>query len=233
MPNIDPKIAIIMPVYNAAAFIHATLKSVFAQTYSSYELIVIDDGSTDQTKSIITSCYPKVNYHYQPNAGSASAVNTGMKLTTAPYIAFLDHDDLWHPDKLEKQMLEFKKNPELEAVYCLVDFFLDQSIKSSKRYAVPKQPMKGYLRSCILFKRSILPTIGYFNEKLKVAESIEWISRIKDAAIQQQMIDEVLTHRRIHSKNTSLLKKANYKELLLILKDRINQKNRLLTKTKK
>jgi glycosyltransferase involved in cell wall biosynthesis len=108
-----PEISVIIPAFNAGRFINRTINSVLAQTYKDYELIVVDDGSTDNTAEAVKSYGTKVRYIYQPNAGDGSARNTGLNAAKGRWIAFLDHDDEWLPEKLVSQMNMLSSNPDL------------------------------------------------------------------------------------------------------------------------
>ncbi len=101
-----PSVSVIIPAYNSSKFIEQTVDSVLAQTYKNYEIIVIDDGSTDDTKRILQPYINKkqIRYIYQENKKQAAAKNTGFKHAKGELIAFLDHDDLWHFKKLELQI---------------------------------------------------------------------------------------------------------------------------------
>jgi glycosyltransferase involved in cell wall biosynthesis len=113
MNTSTPEISAIIPAYNAGRFINRTIDSVLAQTFKDFELIVVDDGSTDNTAEIVKSYGSKVRYIYQPNAGDGQARNTGIKAATGRWLAFLDHDDEWLPEKLETQMKLLSANPDL------------------------------------------------------------------------------------------------------------------------
>ncbi len=108
-----PEVTAIIPAFNAGRFINRTIDSVLAQTYKDFELIVVDDGSTDNTAEIVKSYGSKVIYIYQPNAGDGPARNAGIKAAKGKWIAFLDHDDEWLPEKLDAQMKLLSANPDL------------------------------------------------------------------------------------------------------------------------
>ena len=106
-----PKISVNIPCYNSAAFIRETLESVLNQTYRDFEVIVMDDGSGDETGKIVKSFSDsRVKYFYKNNEGLSETRNKGIAASSGEYIAFIDHDDLWLPEKLEKQMELFNKN---------------------------------------------------------------------------------------------------------------------------
>ena len=116
-----PKVSVIIPIYNAEKFISGTIESVIAQTYQDWEIIAVDDGSTDKTPEILTKYKKKLSSNLQvitqENSGVSIARNKGIPAARGEYIAFLDHDDLWTPEKLEKQVKLLDSNKELGLVY--------------------------------------------------------------------------------------------------------------------
>ena len=109
-----PKFSVIIPTYNRCEFVKNAIQSVLDQTYKDYEIIVIDDGSTDSTKDSLSSIIEQITYIYQDNRGVSSARNTGIKKSIGSYIAFLDSDDLWEPKKLELQYQFILANPDIK-----------------------------------------------------------------------------------------------------------------------
>lgn len=106
-------ISVVIPVYNSSEYIARTIESVLAQTHKPDEIIVVDDGSTDETKQKVAQYEPKVKYIYQTNAGASAARNTGIKTSSGEWIAFLDGDDEWLPEYLQKQLALLERNPQL------------------------------------------------------------------------------------------------------------------------
>ena len=102
-------VSVIVPVFNSEAFLAEALASIFAQRGPTIEVIVVDDGSTDRSGEIARNAAKPVRYHYQENGGPSSARNAGLAMATGEFIAFLDADDLWPPDKL-KQALDALKS---------------------------------------------------------------------------------------------------------------------------
>lgn len=111
-------ISVIVPTYNYGRFIREAIESVLAQTYPVVEIIVVDDGSTDDTQEILTGFGNRIVTVFQSNAGVSAARNAGMAMARGEYLAFLDSDDLWLPEKIEKQIALFEADPELGLVHC-------------------------------------------------------------------------------------------------------------------
>jgi len=120
-------VSVIIAVYNGEKYIKEAVESILNQTYKDIELIVVDDGSTDRTKEILTN-YPNIKYVYQDNRGEGAARNLGTSLAKGDYIAFLDGDDLYKKDKIEKQINMLELNPEIDVVYCDLEV-VDEKLK--------------------------------------------------------------------------------------------------------
>src|SRR4030043_1054439 len=112
-----PKVSVIITTYNLAHYICETIDSVLAQTYTDYEILVIDDGSTDNTQEVLSKYNGKIRYFYKENEGECATLNKGIELSRGKYIAFIDADDLWFPDKLRLQVNFLEQNPDYGAVY--------------------------------------------------------------------------------------------------------------------
>ena len=112
----SPLVSVVIPTYNSAEFLIQALESVFNQTYTNYEVIVVDDGSTDNTRQVIEPYRSRLNYIYQANQGVAVARNKGIEVARGEWIAFLDADDLFLPQKLQQQVAVFAAQPEIGMV---------------------------------------------------------------------------------------------------------------------
>jgi len=159
------------------------LESVFAQTHSPFEVIVVDDGSNDET-SKIQEDFPTIKYFYQQNGGVSSARNLGIQKATSEWIAFLDSDDEWHKDKLQEQVNFHKQNPEI-----LMSYTDEKWIRNGCEVKVPKKFAKvggsifdDCLSHCIiapsatLIHKSLLNVVGLFDETLEVCEDYDlWL----------------------------------------------------------
>ena len=137
-----PKVSVNIPVYNGKEYIRETLESVLKQTYSDFEIIIIDDGSTDETSQIIKEYNdPRIKYFFQENQGIGKARNAAIRKSGGEYIAFLDQDDLWLPDKLAEQITFIEKRSDLGLVFSDSIFFNEK--KEEYRYYSKEKPYRG------------------------------------------------------------------------------------------
>ncbi len=187
--QMNPLVSVIMPAYNADRFIEKAIKSVLAQDYQDFELIVINDGSTDLTEDKIRSFHDKrIKYFYQQNKGLASAHNLGIKNSKGAYLIKLDSDDMMTPDFISKHLQEFDRHPEADLIYCddcLINendntiHFIKRPEYSDRKLLIRDLFRCGFpvvpFRTCI--RKSVFDKIGLFDEKLLVAEDYDMIRR--------------------------------------------------------
>lgn len=184
------KVSVLIPTYNRAELIVESLESVFDQTFSDYEIIVIDDGSTDNSKMILASLIEsnKIRYIYQKNAGAAAARNTGIKHARGKYVAFLDSDDLYYPDKLLKQVKFLDNHPEAYIVHSDFSKFdnlgNDLGVRDTSYFSgwiYPHILLHWSMLMaipCVMVKRNIFEQIGLFDESLTYSEDLDLWARI-------------------------------------------------------
>jgi glycosyltransferase involved in cell wall biosynthesis len=200
-----PLVSVIIPAYNAAAFIEETLSSVINQAYPHLEIILVDDGSTDETGDIVKN-FPQVTYVRQPNSGVSAARNRALATSQGKLIAFLDADDLWPKDKIAKQVAFMLNHPELGYTYTLHRCFLDSTVEEAplwvrRQWFENDEP--GIVPSALMVRGDILKNIGLFNTSYFVAEDVEWMLRAKEKGIQMEVLQEPLLFKRVHTFNLS------------------------------
>ncbi|MCX6752830.1 MAG: glycosyltransferase family 2 protein [Candidatus Nomurabacteria bacterium] len=225
------KISIIIPTYNSSKFIRNTIQSVLEQTYTDWELLIIDDCSKDETEEIIKEYKkkePKIKFYKTDNnsGGPALSKNIGIKNSNGSYIAFLDHDDEWHKEKLEKQikLFENSKDKNLGIVSTFLDIKEKETIiKYSKNY---RKDILKYLASgnflmtssCIMVKKDVFEKIGLFDKSLSVSDDLDMWIRIAKNNYNFDYVPEYLTTYIYHNKNASLINRENYTETKLLFK---------------
>ncbi|WP_372998763.1 glycosyltransferase family 2 protein [Sulfurimonas sp.] len=179
------EISVVIPTYNRYNVLQRALESVYAQTHKPKEVIIIDDGSTDETSQIL-KLFPDAKYFYQNNAGVSSARNLGIKKANFEWIAFLDSDDEWHPEKLQEHLELHLNKPELQMSYTDEKWIRDaKELKVPKRYRkFGGNIFKECLSHCIiapsatLIHKDLLERVGLFDESLEVCEDYDLWLRI-------------------------------------------------------
>lgn len=196
-----PKISIVIPAYNAEDQIFNTITSVLSQTYTDYEIIVVNDGSTDNTLNLLEQFGDKINIINQPNGGVSKARNVGIKASKGKYIAFLDSDDLWHPSKLLIQVDMMESNNDWLASYTSTSFNSSNEFKNDIKVSIPPFMEKNikdifndpYLvTSSFVIVNTFCQSINSFNEDLPTAEDIDLYLRTSVLG-KIGYINEVLT----------------------------------------
>ncbi len=214
-----PKVSIITAAYNSAAFIKTAIDSVVNQTYQDFELIVVDDGSKDETRKMV-ECYSKdakikIRYIYQENGGPSKARNCAFKEAQGDYIAILDADDSWMPTRLEEGVNVLDSNPDIGFVHANI-IGVDESGQAIKSFKRENQYLSGrifvhlFLRKAdiasptVLFRKSVCDSVGVFDENLTRLGSEDrdlWL-RIAQK-FEVHYIDQALAYYRIRSQSMS------------------------------
>jgi len=206
-----PLVSVVIPAYNAEKYIEEAINSVLNQTFQDFEVIVIDDGSQDSTKEkVLNYSDSRIKYIYKENGGPSTARNAGIKNAKGEYIAFLDYDDIWMPQKLERQLAKFSLEPDLGLVYSWV-----QSINpdGSTRF-VSEPENEGWVHNEIildnfqhngsiqLVKKECFEKAGYFDESLLNAQ--DWDMWIRLAKYYKfGVVKEILVRYRVRSDSLS------------------------------
>jgi glycosyltransferase involved in cell wall biosynthesis len=210
-----------MSAWNGAAYLREAIDSILNQTYAPIELIIVDDGSTDQTNAIIREYSDRVRLITQDNSGQAAGLVAGITIATGQYLAFQDADDIWSLHKLARQHAALT-DARLEAVFCMSEQFVSPELIGAADQLKPRNAiMTGELASCMLIRRPAFDRIGNFDPSSKTT-FIEWLGRAKQMALSYTVIDEVLHYRRLHLSNFGrLFPEARDKSLLAALRHQI------------
>ena len=200
-----PTISCVIPVFNAAKYLAEALDSVLAQTVVPNEIILVDDGSTDESAQVAAKYGRHARLVSQENRGPAAARNRGLQLARGELIAFLDADDLWATDKTERQCDAFARQPDLSICITHARNFWAPELQHEQAHVDQRytEPHAGYVCQCLMARRSVFDRVGLFDESLRLSEDTDWFSRAERAGVVKQVLPEVLVHRRLHSTNTS------------------------------
>jgi len=253
----NPKVSVIIPVYNGEKYLKETIDSVLKQTYQDFEIIIVDDASTDSSPEIIRSFikkYPdkiKLFWHKKNKGCPAATKNTGIKHAKGDFIAFLDQDDVWLPRKLEKQINILKSNDRLIANFTNGYIFDDPKNKAiAKRwayitpfpdfYVVRKRLLKENFilsSSSALVRAKILKKAGGFDEKMKLADDYDLWFRLTFYG-KFSFIQEPLFNWRFHTESLSFNEEKHINDLIYFFKkilsnDKLAKEEKNLAKIKK
>ena len=190
-----PKISVIVPTYNRARFVTKAIDSVLAQTYKDYEIIVVDDGSTDNTKQVLRPYMDRIHYIYQENTGVSTARNAGIRAAKGDWVAFLDSDDEWLPERLAVAMEAVQQNPRIIAHFTNLAFHVPTTkegnlfelrgiSKRNEESWVIERPLTDQLKYGFCFssnyfgRRKTLFDVSLFDEKLTIGEDFDLFCRL-------------------------------------------------------
>lgn len=208
----DPTVSVVIPAYNSASLLPEAIESVLDQTYSDFELIVVDDGSTDETPQVMEQYEGEVRYIRKENAGSASARNRGIREASGEFIAFLDADEVWFPEKLERQVKLHRENPDLMWSYTnwlRVDLATGEVIHRADQVKENPEgdifrPLLGrfnILTSTQIFRQEVFEDVGTYDESelLNVSEDVDLELRVAER-YPVGYIDSPLAQDRCHDR---------------------------------
>jgi len=184
-----PTVSVIIPAYNAARFLAETLRSALGQTLGDIEVIVVDDGSKDDTAEVARS-FPAVRYVHQKNAGVSAARNTGAAHATGEFLAFLDSDDLWHPDKLRQQVEALRQHP--QSVFSRTEALSDPTRQAEVQQGkhadgAPHELIPDFhssflvpylTTSTVMVRRTAFEEAKGFGTTLRIAEDVAFYLRV-------------------------------------------------------
>lgn len=223
-----PLVSCIVPCFNGAQYLDEALGSILTQTHRPLEVIVVDDGSTDDSPAIVRRYGDGVRYHRQDNRGPGGACNTGVELATGDYIAFLEQDDLWLPDKTRRQLEELATNPQLGfCVSHVQNFWVPECAADAARYRdhAAMRPVPGYVVQTLLVRHDALRRVGRFDEALHFAFASDWFLRAGECGVVGALLADVLTRRRLHAHNFSRRNRsASHAQFLHVVKAALDRR---------
>lgn len=221
-------ISCIVPVFNGEKYLAEAIESILKQTYKPFEIIIVDDGSTDGTARVADRYVKQIRYLKQPNTGPAAARNLGILAAVGEFVAFLDADDFWHTEKLQRQMVRFHERPELD--YCVgyvQNFWIPElAVEEAqfRNHGIDKA-LPGYVTGTLVVRRNFFDAVGLFNEAMTHADDTDWFLRAAERGTAMELLTDVLLYRRLHQTNLSRGAASNSRdEYLHLLKTALNRR---------
>ncbi len=223
-----PRVSVLIPTYNCGQFLSEAIDSVLSQTFTDFEIIVVDDGSTDNTAEVV-SRYPDVKYFPIAHSGVSTARNTAITHATGEFVVFLDADDKWTSDKLEKQVAYLDAHPDCMLVFTKAENFYEN--EEHNRTQRQQELYNSSLERCVItcaIRSIVFEKHGVFRTDYPHGEDTQFMFRLSISGISlDHCIPEVLYLRRIHSNNISLThESAGPNRVMSIMADAVRQVKR-------
>ena len=211
-------ISCIVPVFNGERYLRECLDSILGQNYPAMQVIVVNDGSTDQTAEIGRSYGSRVLLLHQANRGSAAAKNHGIRAAEGEYIGFLDADDLWHPEKLRLQVIRLRERPEIDLCFTRFEnFWMPDLFEEEQHYrnSSLSQPQGAWSIGTLLTRRSTFDKFGLFDDGLRGNENMIWFLRAAGQGAVIEVLTDILMRRRFHLRNDTRRGNGHIYDLLM------------------
>ena len=216
-PGTSPLVSVVVPVFNGARYLRQAIEGILGQTYGPVEIIVVDDGSTDQTAEVLDEFGPRIRRVSQTHSGQSVARNRGVEQATGKYLAFLDADDLWPAEKLTDQVAILEESPECDLLFGHVEQFRENAAGTS-------QPMPGHVPGTLMMRRDAWPRVGLLRSDVKVGEFLDWMLRARQQGMRERMDPRVWLRRRIHGDNLGVRERDARGDYLRLLKDSMDRR---------
>jgi glycosyltransferase involved in cell wall biosynthesis len=214
----DELVSIVIPVYNGARYLADAIECALHQTHSPVEVIVVDDGSTDDTTDVIAR-FAEVRCVSQANRGPAAARNRGVAMSVGGLVTFCDSDDRYRRTKVAAQVAYLREQPGAGCVLVGHETFYEPGVARAhwERDEGGTQPQSAMVR------RAVFDDVGGFDPAFRFAEGIEWLARVQATGVIIGVLDEVHVDRRIHGENLSYNRGSMQHHLLLAMQRRISE----------
>ena len=200
----EPLVSVITATLNASKYLREALNSILNQTYQNIEVLIIDGGSTDDTKEI-ANMFPKVSFVTQNGKGLFDAWNQGIKMCTGDFVAILDSDDIWNPTTLSDHVNALLIDSSKLGSVGQVKFFLQkkQTPPPEFKLSLLEKSHLAYMPGCFMGRKEIFNRIGYYETEWKIASDIIWFGKVKDLKDEIFILDRVVLNKRVHKNNIS------------------------------
>jgi glycosyltransferase involved in cell wall biosynthesis len=203
----EPLVSVVMPVRDGAPFLREAIESVLGQSHPGIELVVVDDGSTDDSAEIARSFRERLTCVSVPGCGAGAARNHGVGLATGEFLTFIDADDLWPESRLAVLLEAFRRRPQPDLVF-------------GKQLCFPgeTEPESALMGNTLLLRRRLFERVGGFTPEWRVGEFMDWLLRARDLKLREVMLDDVVLYRRVHAESLTARERESYNDYTRILR---------------
>ena len=226
MSNKSNLVSVIIPVYNGEHYLGEAIESVLAQDYRPIEVIIVNDGSTDNTEAIAKRYGKDIIYARQEKRGPAAARNKGLQMSQGEFIGFLDADDLWSGNKLLLQLARMEEDPSLGIVLGLSQVMRLQDGDAKLQFEKWHSPILLLLFGAAVMRRSVFEKVGFFDETLHHSEDTDWFMRVREMGISTAIVQEVSLFYRRHESNMTLDSVARNRFFIKAVKKSLDRRRR-------
>lgn len=201
-----PTVSVVIPAHDAALYLGAAITSVLDQSVAVSEIIVVDDGSTDDTVAIAEAFGAPVRVLRQDRAGANAARNRGVQASSGAFLTFLDADDLWEPAKVRLQLETFAAEPATEIVFGMVTQFRSPELTPDDVFLPEnaERPMVGHHTGAMMLPREVFDGIGPFDSRNRFGQFVDWFARALEQGRRITVLEDVVMRRRLHLTNMGL-----------------------------
>jgi glycosyltransferase involved in cell wall biosynthesis len=220
-------VSVIIPAFNAASFLPNAVASIDRQGYQPIEVIVVDDGSTDDTAEVVRSLPGVSHYFYQENKGPSAARNLGLKQAKGEFIAFLDADDEWPAGKLDLQIGRLRAQPHLDVVLGRIQYIslpgaenIDIAFETEDRTLTHVHLGSG------VYRPSVFDRVGLFEESLRYSEDVDWFMRAREEDISMVILGDVTLLYQLHAGNMTRLMSSERSNLAIVMRRSLERRRR-------
>jgi glycosyltransferase involved in cell wall biosynthesis len=222
----QPLVSVVIPTFNCRTYLPAAIDSILAQTCADVEIIVVDDGSTDGTRDVLEAFGDRVRYVAQAQQGAGAARNTGVTLAGGEFLAFLDADDVFTPEKVAVQAQFLCASPHIHMVFGQTEEFVSVDLPGDVHRRLQARPGRhvAYFAGTMLIRRESFDVVGPFEAGWRVGEFVDWYLRALDAGLRAAVVPQVVLRRRLHGDNTGIRERDARGDYARILKHALDRR---------
>lgn len=223
-PIVD--VSVIIPVHNAGKYLAECLHSILGQDVRHKEVILVDDGSTDDSLAIARQFEAHCHIIRQAQKGAAAARNTGIQQASGKYLTFADADDIWEANHTSALLQILEEDESLDMAMGQLSQFISPELDASTHPYLREElkTMPGYHPGCLLIRRESFLKVGLMNENLQLAEVVDWFARAKDVCLKSILVEKLIYQRRIHTTNQGLTKRDLLQDYTSVLREALRRR---------